>query len=84
MKRLSASAVREEFAEIVNRVSYNGERIVVLRRGKDVAAVVPLEDLAILEELEEQLDLEDARASLRDARKRGTIPWNKIKKALGL
>ena len=84
MKRVSTSEVRGDLAEIINRVCYNGERIVVNRRGKDVAAMVPVDELAILEELEDHLDLEEARAALRDAKRKGTIPWEKIKASLGL
>lgn len=84
MKRLSTSEVRGDFAEIINRVSYKGERILLNRRGKDVAAMIPVEDLALLEALEDQWDVEDARAALRDAGERGTIPWQKIKAHLGL
>jgi prevent-host-death family protein len=51
MKRLAASAVRGSFAETLNRVAYQGERVVMHRRGKPIAALVPLEDLAALEAL---------------------------------
>ena len=84
MTRLVAGAVRKDFADALNRVAYGKERIVLHRRGKNVAAMVPVEDLALLEELEARFDLEDARAALAEARKRGTIPWEKLKAELGL
>jgi prevent-host-death family protein len=84
MARISASKARSDLADVLNRVAYNGERVLLHRRGKNVAAVVPVEDLAFLEELEDRLDLEDARASLAEVRKKGTIPWEKIKSALRL
>jgi len=62
-------------------VSYGRERIVLERRGKDVAALVSLEDLELLEELENRMDLEAARAALKEP---GTIPWETVKKRLGL
>ena len=49
-----------------------------------MAAIVPVEDLRLLEELEARVDLDEARAALREADKKGTIPWEKIKKDLGL
>jgi hypothetical protein len=49
-----------------------------------VAAVVPIEDVKLLEELEDRIDLEDARAALAEAKSKGTIPWVKIKADLGL
>lgn len=81
MARLSASQVREHFSDTLNRVAYRGERIVLRRRGKDLAAVVPIEDFALLEELENRLDLAAAHKALKD---KGTIPWSKLKADLGL
>lgn len=81
MKRLAASAVRESFAETLNRVAYQGERVVMHRRGKPVAALVPLEDLAALEALENQRDLAAARKALRE---KGSVPLEKLKAELGL
>ena len=60
------------------------ERVVLTRRGKELAAVVPIEDLELLERLEDRLDLEDARAALKDVKKKGTVPWDKLKEELGL
>ena len=84
MTRISASKARSDFAELLNQVSYKGDRVLLHRRGKNVAAVVPVEDFALLEELEDRLDLEAARAALRGVKKKGTIPWEKIKADLGL
>ena len=81
MTRLSASAVREDFAETLNRVAYRGERIVLDRRGKSVAALVPLEDLELLRRIEDLLDNEAAT----DARKeQGRVPWPTLKRELNL
>jgi prevent-host-death family protein len=66
MSRANLGEVRANFTEALNRVAYGGERIVVGRRGKDVAALVPLEDLALLNELEDRMDLEAAREALKE------------------
>ena len=84
MTRINASEVRSAFADILNRVAYGGERIVLHRRGKNVAALVPLEDFALLEKLEDNIDLKEARTALAEAKKKGTIPWKKIKADLNL
>lgn len=81
MIHLAASRVREHFSDTLNRVAYRKERIVLRRRGKDLAAVVPIEDLAFLEDVEDRLDLEAARKALKE---KGTIPWSKLKAELGL
>ena len=81
MTRLAASRVREHFSDTLNRVAYRKERIVLRRRGKDLAAVVPIEDFTFLEEVEDRLDLEAARKALKE---KGTVPWSKLKAELGL
>jgi len=57
------------------------------RRGKDLAAVIPIEDLRLLERLAreevERLDIEDARAALQEAKEKGTIPLRELMQELG-
>jgi prevent-host-death family protein len=81
MTRVSTTRAREALSDVINRVVYQGERIVLERHGKDVVALVPVADLELLEELEDRIDLEEARKRLRE---RGRIPWDKIKERLGL
>jgi prevent-host-death family protein len=84
MTKVSAAEARNEFSEILNRTSFGKERIVLTRRGKDLAALVPMEDLELLERLEDRIDLEDARAALAEVREGGTVSWEKLKSDLGL
>jgi len=71
MTRLSAAVFRKNLAEALNQVKYNKERIRLFRRNKDVAALVPIEDLELLEELEDRIDLEDARKALAEYERTG-------------
>ncbi|OGT96623.1 MAG: prevent-host-death family protein [Gemmatimonadetes bacterium RIFCSPLOWO2_02_FULL_71_11] len=82
MARLPTSKARQQLAEVLNRVAYGGERVVVERRGKGVAAVIPVEDLELLEALEDRYDVEAARAAL--AEKGRNVSWKKLKAELGL
>ncbi|HSE58169.1 MAG TPA: type II toxin-antitoxin system prevent-host-death family antitoxin [Nitrospiraceae bacterium] len=84
MARTAASKVRQDFSDTLNRVAYGRERVILQRRGKDVAAVVPIDDLRLLEALEDRMDLEDARAALAEANKKGTKPLRACMKELGL
>lgn len=86
MTRLASGRVRQEFSETINRVAYGRERIVLHRRGKNLAALIPVEDLALLEALEDRLDVEDAERILAEAKAKRQEPvaWEKAKKKLGL
>jgi prevent-host-death family protein len=77
---LTASEARQNFSDILNRAAYGGERVIVHRGKKPVAAVVPMEDLEMLEQIEDRVDLEEVRKRLKEP----NIPWSKIKKELGL
>ena len=58
---LSTGAARDKFAEVLNRAAYGKERVVLTRRGKPLVAVVPIENVEVLEQLEDQADAEEAR-----------------------
>lgn len=77
---MTASEARQNFSDILNRAAYGGERVIVHRGKKPVAAVVPMEDLEMLEQIEDRVDLEEVRKRLKEP----NIPWSKIKKELGL
>jgi len=79
---IDVSVARDSMSDTINRVSYGKERIVIRRHGRDLAALVPIDDLRFLEDLENRMDLEDARAALAEAEKEGTIPWEEVKKQL--
>jgi prevent-host-death family protein len=84
MTRVAASDLRKDCAKALNQVLYQHERIIIERHGKDTAVLVPLEDLALLEALEDQMDLEEARASLAEAREKGTKLLAVLMRELGL
>ena len=82
MTRIPTSEARLQFADIVNKVAFGGERILLHRHGKDVAAIVPIEDLKLIEDLENRMDLDKARAALNEKAPR--MQWTKLKRDLGL
>jgi len=80
MSNLTVAEARDQFAEILNRAAYGKERIVVMRRNKKMAALVSIEDLAILEALEDKQDAKEAQKIL--AKPMAPIAWDKIKSDL--
>lgn len=82
MTTLSITEIREGLSEAISRVAYQGERIRIRRSGKDVVAIVSLEDLALLEAIEDRRDIEAADAALAESNER--IPYEKVRRELGL
>jgi antitoxin Phd len=81
MIRLSASKVRDEFSDALNKVAFQGQRIILRRHGKDVAALVSLDDLKLLRKAEDEQDVAAAKKALKE---KGSIPLQTVKKKLGL
>ena len=79
---MKAAKAREQFSSTLDRVAKNGERVVLERKGKRVAALVPLEDLELIERLEDEIDVREARKALAD--KSPSVPWEQVKRELGL
>lgn len=84
MSERRISEARESFSNTVNRVAFGGERVVLTRHGRRVAAVVPIEDLELIEAIEDASDLDEARAVLADPANRERIGWEELKARLGL
>lgn len=84
MLEKTASDARQNFAELINHVAYGNERVLIHRHGKQLAGVVPIQDLALLRDIESFIDLEDARQAVREAQEQKTISLDELKQRLGL
>ena len=45
---INTADAKEEFSELLNRVSHNKEHIVLTRRGKEVAVLISMDDFHLL------------------------------------
>ena len=73
---------RKDFSNIINKVSYGQDPIILTRRGKKVAALISIEELELLQQIEDVIDIEDAKQALSDAGE--NISANQVWKQLGL
>lgn len=80
---VSSSEARENFSKYLDKSVFHGERTVIKRRGRK-AAIVPIEDVEILERLEEKMDIADGRRAIAEANRKGTSSWRKLKAELKL
>lgn len=81
---MSKSADLGADPDLVQRVAEQKERVVVIYEGREVGALVPLEDLAVLQRLEDAEDVAEARQALAEIEKEGTVSWEQVKAELGL
>ncbi len=81
MVRLSATDLKKDLSDAINRVQYQGERIILHRRNKDACVLVSLEDLRLLQAIEDRIDALDAEEALKDPQR---FPIEEVKAALGL
>jgi prevent-host-death family protein len=72
-ERVGTHEAKTHLSEYLNRVYYRGERIVIERHGKPVAALVGVEDLARLESAPEDAE-ERYRRALKEAGIEVTYP----------
>ena len=57
--------LRRTLGEVINRATFGGERTIITRNGRRVAAIVSVDDLRLLNELELRADVEELRAMAR-------------------
>lgn len=81
MTHLALTTGQPELTEALDRMDKDGERIVLEKNGVAVGAVVSIEDLRFLQEVEDRIDLDEARKALDEP---GSIPWETLKQALGI
>ena len=82
MRRMSVAEAEKALGATVETVERDRDRVILTRDGKPVAAIVTAEDLACLEDLEERIDLEEARKALAEGG--DPIPFETIRRELGL
>lgn len=79
---VSAAEARENLAEIINRVAYGDERIVLTRHGKALVAMVPIEDLEALDRFQDFLDAQAADEAWEEYQREGGIPIEVVRQEL--
>ena len=82
LNTVSTAEARKKLSEIVNKVAYGKEPIVLTRRGEEIAALISMEELEFLQLIEERIDIEDAKKALEEPGE--NISAEKLWKELGL
>jgi antitoxin Phd len=65
-KTVTTAEARKNFADIVNKVAYGKEPVILTRRGREIAALISIDELQLLQKIEDYIDIEDARKALEE------------------
>ena len=81
MMEVGVHEIRANLAEVINRVAYGGERIILERRRQARAGLVSMEDLELLNALEDRADVKAAKKSPQG---KGGVTLEQYRKKHGL
>ena len=84
MSDVSIFDARKNLAQILKRVSYEKERVVLTRYGKQVAAIVPMADLDLLSRLRQVARSRDVADALSELERGESVSWNALREELKL
>ena len=80
LKKITTADARKKLSNIINRVAFGDESFVLTRRGEPMAALVSMKELKLLQEIEDQIDIDDAWKAKNEPGE--AIPWEELKKEL--
>jgi prevent-host-death family protein len=85
-RSLPCAEAQEKLDDLLKRAAKHKERVVLTKRGRAVAALVPIEDLHLIEAIENQLDADEFKRAKQEFERSGdpTISWEKVKEDVGL
>jgi prevent-host-death family protein len=81
---VTTKELRAELADVLNRVGYGGEQIVVTRHGKPFVAIVATYDLQACQALEDHNDIAEFERAEAAGELEHTVPWEQVREELGL
>jgi PHD/YefM family antitoxin component YafN of YafNO toxin-antitoxin module len=85
MATVSMTYAREHFAELCDRVHYRDETVVITKGKSKRVAMIPIQNLDLLEKIERLIDCARAEVALEDVHAgNNTISLEDIQKALGI
>lgn len=77
MTTITAKTARLDFSEVLAKAAFSKDRFVITRNGKRAAALIPIEEFDLLEQLldylEDRIDLKDAKQALAEIEAAGGI-----------
>ncbi len=87
MNSLTAEQITQSLDDALRQVAF-GNPVIVTRDGKDLAVLVPIDDLPfwkrMSDEEEERFDLEEATRRFSEVKEEDWIPFDEVRRKAGL
>ncbi|MHB9023643.1 MAG: type II toxin-antitoxin system Phd/YefM family antitoxin [Armatimonadota bacterium] len=85
MATVSMTYAREHFAELCERAHFHGETIVIKKGKNERVALIPVQNLDMLEMVDRVIDLARSESALQAVRDgEATVSLGEIQRALGI
>lgn len=81
---VTVADARSDLAALLNRVAYGKERLVITRHGRELAAIVPVEDLKLVGRLRRFVARKDVARALAELDAGKSSSWEQLRAELGL
>jgi prevent-host-death family protein len=81
---VSVADARSDLADLLNRVAYGKERLVITRHGRELAALVPVEDLQLVSRLRRFVARKDVARALAELDAGKAPTWEQLREELAL
>jgi prevent-host-death family protein len=81
MTRVTAAQARRDFSEVINRAAYGKERVIITRHDADLVALVPIEEIRMIDAAREVLRANPAFArdlALIDTAREAQAAWGRV------
>jgi len=79
MTDVTTAEARKNLADLLNRVAYTKERVVVTRRGREIAAIVSMDELNLLDSLRTLLRDREVQQALEELDSGASVAWSDLK-----
>ena len=85
---VTSEEVRDGLGELINRVAYGGERVMVTRRGKKIVGIITAEEMelleAVLDAIEDEIDIPLVKERMAEIERGECVSLEQLKSELGL
>lgn len=76
MQKMKVEDIQKNLPTVLTKIEKNGDRVIIQRNGKNIAAIISFPDYEAVERIENIVDLQEADSALMEAEREGVIDFN--------